>query len=59
MNVTYLRYELLRLSRNKRFFFFSLAFPLALFADDWPQYRGPERTGVSKEKNFLLPSPEG
>jgi ABC-2 type transport system permease protein len=31
MNVTYLRYELLRLSRNKRFFFFSLAFPLALY----------------------------
>lgn len=31
MNLTYLRYELLRLSRNKRFFFFSLGFPLALY----------------------------
>jgi ABC-2 type transport system permease protein len=31
MNVTYLRYELLRLTRNKRFFIFSLIFPLALY----------------------------
>ena len=31
MNVTYIHYELLRLSRNKRFFFFSLGFPLALY----------------------------
>ncbi|WP_375497366.1 ABC transporter permease [uncultured Jatrophihabitans sp.] len=31
MNVTYVRYELLRLVRNKRFFIFSLIFPLALF----------------------------
>jgi ABC-2 type transport system permease protein len=31
MNATYVRFELLRLSRNKRFFFFSLGFPLALF----------------------------
>lgn len=31
MNQTYVRYELLRLSRNKRFFFFSLGFPLALY----------------------------
>jgi ABC-2 type transport system permease protein len=29
--VTYARYELLRLWRNKRFFFFSLGFPLVLF----------------------------
>ena len=27
--------------------------PLALYADDWPQWRGPERTGVSKEKGLL------
>ena len=31
MNTTYVRYELLRLTRNKRFFIFSLIFPLALF----------------------------
>jgi ABC-2 type transport system permease protein len=31
MNVTYLKYEFLRLLRNKRFFFFSLVFPLILF----------------------------
>jgi ABC-2 type transport system permease protein len=31
MTVTYLRYELLRLTRNKRFFIFSLIFPLALY----------------------------
>jgi outer membrane protein assembly factor BamB len=27
--------------------------PLAAGADDWPQWRGPERTGVSKEKGLL------
>lgn len=31
MNATYLRYELLRLARNKRLFVFSLVFPLALY----------------------------
>ncbi|HEX2306879.1 MAG TPA: ABC transporter permease [Jatrophihabitantaceae bacterium] len=31
MNPTYFKYELVRLIRNKRFFFFSLAFPLLLF----------------------------
>jgi ABC-2 type transport system permease protein len=31
MNPTYFRYEFLRLWRNKRFFFFTLVFPLALF----------------------------
>lgn len=31
MNLTYVRYELLRLTRNKRFFIFSLGFPLALY----------------------------
>ena len=30
-----------------------LALPLALFADDWPQWRGPDRTGVSQEKGLL------
>jgi ABC-2 type transport system permease protein len=31
MNATYFKYEFLRLWRNKRFFFFSLVFPLILF----------------------------
>ena len=31
MNLTYLRYELLRSVRNKRAFIFSLVFPLVLF----------------------------
>jgi ABC-2 type transport system permease protein len=31
MNATYVRFELLRLFRNKRFFFFTLVFPLVLF----------------------------
>ena len=31
MNATYVRYEFLRLLRNKRFFIFSLIFPLILF----------------------------
>lgn len=31
MNVTYFRYEFKRLLRNRRFFFFSLIFPLVLF----------------------------
>ncbi len=35
-----------------------LAFPLALCADDWPQWRGPERTGVSQEKGLLKKWPE-
>ena len=35
-----------------------LALPLALFADDWPQWRGPERTGVSQEKGLLKKWPE-
>lgn len=28
-------------------------------ADDWPQWRGPERTGVSKETGLLKKWPEG
>lgn len=28
-------------------------------ADDWPQYRGPDRSGVSKEKGLLQTWPEG
>ena len=30
-----------------------------LFADDWPQWRGPERTGISEETGLLGEWPEG
>ena len=33
-------------------------FPLAALADDWPQFRGPERNGVSKEKGLLKAWPK-
>src|SRR5260370_159426 len=32
---------------------FIVSAALAARADDWPQWRGPERTGVSKEKGLL------
>ncbi|MCB1121338.1 MAG: PQQ-binding-like beta-propeller repeat protein, partial [Verrucomicrobiae bacterium] len=33
--------------------------PQFLFALDWPQFRGPERTGVSRETGLLQAWPEG
>lgn len=30
-----------------------LAFTTVVHADDWPQWRGPERTGISKETGLL------
>ncbi len=36
---------------------FMFNFPLA--ADDWPQWRGPERNGQSKEVNLLKSWPDG
>ena len=49
LNVTYARYELLRLWRNKRFFFFSLGFPIVLskpFGTDTPSHQcGTARFG--------------
>ncbi len=30
-----------------------------LRADDWPQWRGPQRDGISREKNLLSEWPEG
>jgi len=38
--------------------FFALILLLAL-ADDWPQWRGPDRTGVSKETGLLKQWPSG
>lgn len=36
----------------------ALAGSLALRADDWPQWRGPERTGISKETGLLKEWPK-
>jgi len=39
---------------------FSLCFESALArADDWPQFRGPNRDGISREKGWLTKWPEG
>src|SRR5436190_14275757 len=36
-----------------------LALTSAARADDWPQWRGPDRDGISKEKGLLKQWPEG
>jgi outer membrane protein assembly factor BamB len=36
----------------------ALAWPLLAHGDDWPQWRGPDRTGVSKEKGLLKKWPD-
>ena len=41
---------------------FTLALTLTLGAADWPQWRGPDRTGVSKDAlwdTYLASFPEG
>lgn len=35
-----------------------LVFAIPTFADDWPQWRGPQRDGVSKEKGLLQSWPK-
>jgi outer membrane protein assembly factor BamB len=42
---------MLRFLRN--LLLFSLFINCVLYAEDWPQFRGPERNGVSKETNLL------
>src|SRR6266851_1327686 len=37
----------------------ALAIPLVALGADWPQWRGPDRNGVSKEKGLLQQWPEG
>ena len=32
--------------------------PLWLAAEDWPQFRGPNHDGISREKNWLADWPE-
>ncbi len=49
---------------NRRFFLLSCVAWMGLFiasarADDWPQWRGPNRDGVSKETGLLTKWPEG
>ena len=43
--------------------FFAVAFmcvlALTACADDWPQFRGPQRDGISREKGLLKQWPEG
>lgn len=46
---------------QRRFLLLSslLAVCIPCFADDWPQFRGPRRDGVSRETNLLKAWPEG
>src|SRR5262245_52863889 len=34
-------------------FIFSCAAAIAVFAEDWPHWRGPDRDGISKESGWL------
>ncbi len=36
-----------------------LLIPVCAFADDWPQWQGPDRTNVSKETGLLPSWPAG
>jgi outer membrane protein assembly factor BamB len=36
-----------------------VALPLSLYAADWPQWRGPDRDGISKETGLLKTWPKG
>src|SRR5262245_2750011 len=48
------------LSRNSTLAFAGIcSLTLAALADDWPQWRGPERTGISKETGLLTEWPVG
>ena len=54
MNATYFKYEFLRLWRNKRFFFFSLVFPLVLFLVFGLSNRNANVTFGSVTLKFIL-----
>src|SRR5690349_4454566 len=38
---------------------FTLSYPLCLPADDWPQWRGPNRDGVWRETGIIESFPTG
>jgi outer membrane protein assembly factor BamB len=46
-------------TRNLAFVAFILGVITALCANDWPQWRGPDRTGISKETGLLKEWPAG
>ena len=54
MSTTYFKYELLRLVRNRRFFFFSLVFPLMLLLVFGLSNRGAMVTFGSVTLQFIL-----
>jgi ABC-2 type transport system permease protein len=54
MNTTYFKYEFLRLFRNKRFFFFSLVFPLLLFLIFGVANKNSEITFGTVRLKFIL-----
>ena len=47
-----------KLPPRSLFLLFTLAIPLLLPAGDWPQWRGPDRDGLSKESGLLQEWPE-
>ena len=53
MNLVYLRYELLRTVRNRRFFIFSLAFPLVFFYLIASPNKGQELGGIPFATYYL------
>jgi outer membrane protein assembly factor BamB len=46
-------------TRNGLGIFLSLAFTVSALAADWPQWRGPNRDGISAETGLLTTWPEG
>ena len=53
MNATYLRFEILRTFRNRRFLLFSLAFPLVLFFSIAGAHRSATLDGISFPLYFM------
>jgi ABC-2 type transport system permease protein len=53
MNTTYLRFEILRTFRNRRFLIFSLAFPLVLFFSIAGAHRSATLDGISFPLYFM------
>lgn len=49
----------MRVTRSLSLLCLLLTLPVAAGAADWPQYRGPDRTGISPETGLLTQWPEG